>query len=333
MKKLTLLTAVIMLLSPSVFAYQNPVYVVPSGKSAGIRLYTDGLNVIGTQDIISSDGKSVNPALNNGIKTGDIIFSADGSPLNTVDELSKAVNSCTGSIKLEVKRGAQELTINAEPVKAEDNTNKLGLWIRDSTAGIGTVTYYLPENNSYAALGHGICDTDTGNILSVKSGNIQQCSSLSVKKSERGKPGEIEGSFTEPNIGFLDVNSDTGLYGEIIKNDFFEGVSIKAASRYDVHEGGAYIMSDVAGNGVECYSIEIQKVKSESTDTKGIVFKVTDERLISVSGGIVRGMSGAPIIQNGEFVGAVTHVFVNDPSKGYGIIGENMINNSFKYLQ
>jgi stage IV sporulation protein B len=324
--------AAFMLINASAaIASEDCAYVIPSGKSVGMKLYTDGLTVTATQEVTDADGHNFDPAKNCGIRKGDIIYSAAGHTIESIDELAQAVNENPDGIEMEVRRGEDLMSVNADPVLTSDGTEKLGLWVRDSTAGIGTITYYMPDNNSYAALGHGISDSDTGNILSVKSGNIQQCSLLSVEKSTRGNPGEISGAFDGAEIGVIDKNTEAGVYGTITDKALFGTMPIKAASRYDVHEGGAYIMTDAAGNGVECYSVELQKVKNDSTDTKGIVFKITDERLINATGGVVRGMSGAPIIQNGEFVGAVTHVLVNDPSRGYGILGENMISESMRY--
>ena len=199
------------------------------------------------------------------------------------------------------------------------------MWVRDSTAGIGTITYFQPETNTYSALGHGICDSDTGNILTVKSGNIQQCTNLTVKKSERGAPGELDAVFNGPELGEVELNSIAGIFGTMNSDGAVKGTPVKIALSSEVREGEAYIMTDAAGNGVEYYRVDLQRLKPESRDTKGIVFKIMDDRLIEATGGVVKGMSGAPIIQEGRLVGAVTHVFVNDPSKGYGIFIENML--------
>ena len=330
MRKTGIIFIIAVLLRTSAYAADTECYVIPSGMSVGVKIYTDGLTVTGTQNITDIDGKTVNPAREYGIKKGDVIYSVNGLGLNTIEELAREVNANPDGVTLEIRRGCESLTINADPAETEDNTSKLGIWVRDSTAGIGTLTYYMPDNNSYAALGHGISDGDTGNILTVKSGNIQKCSELSVTKSTKGNPGELDAVFNGPEIGSLYVNSTSGIYGEM--NAAIGGTPVKTAMRWELHEGEAYIMTDAAGNGVEYYSVDVQKIRPDSTDTKGIIFKVTDERLISTTGGIVRGMSGAPIIQDGKFAGAVTHVFVNDPSKGYGIIGENMISASVDYI-
>ena len=195
--------------------------------------------------------------------------------------------------------------------------------MRDSTAGIGTVTYYNPQNNSFAALGHGINDIDTGNILSVKSGNILNCDILSVSKSSKGHPGEINGAFDCNTIGNISINSQIGIYGNMSCDEFSSDNAIPVAAKEQICESEAYILSDVIGQKTEKYSIKINKITNDSD--KGLIIEITDPRLIDCTGGIVQGMSGSPIIQNDKIVGAVTHVFVDDPTRGYGIFIEEML--------
>ena len=324
MKNLTM--AILIAAAMQTYAYAaEDVYVIPSGQSVGVKIYTDGLSVAGVEKVSDLNGKMVSPAADAGIKKGDIIYSVNGVALSTVEQLAGEINKNPDSVSLELRRGYESMTIIADPVELSDDSLKRGMWVRDSTAGIGTITYYQPENNTYAALGHGICDSDTGNILTVKSGSIQQCDNLTVKKSERGSPGELDAAFTGPEIGFVELNSNSGIYGKITNNEYVSGAPVKIAQSNEAHEGEAYIMTDAAGGGVESYTVNLQKLKPGSDDTKGIVFKVTDERLREVTGGVVKGMSGAPIIQDGRLVGAVTHVFINDPTKGYGIFIENML--------
>ncbi len=325
MKKMLITTLFfsVFMLCINVFAESD--YVIPSGKSVGIRLYTDGLSVAGTEKITDLSGKSCSPGGDCGIERGDIIFSAADIPLNTIEDLSAAINKNPNGVVLQIKHNNEAKEVTVVPAEISPGNFKIGLWVRDSTAGIGTVTYYNPDNNSFAALGHAICDSDTGNILSVKSGNIQLCSDLTVTKSERGVPGELDGRFDGEEIGEIELNCTGGIYGKLNHSFITNGELMCTALRSEVQEGPAYIMSDVLGNGVQCHSVEIIKIKQNSTDTKGLVFKITDENLIQKTGGIVRGMSGAPIIQNNLLIGAVTHVFVNDPSRGYGIFIENML--------
>ena len=325
MKYLTITAALALTVSTNAQAAS----VIPSGMSVGVKLYTDGITVAGVETVEDKGGRRVSPASDCGIKKGDIIYSANGHALSTIGELADELEAAPDGTVLEVRRGSETLTITADPAETEDGTSKLGIWVRDSTAGIGTLTYFMPENSSFAALGHGICDADTGNILTVRSGNILKCADLSVKKSRRGDVGELDAVFSGPDMGDLYVNSTTGIYGSMKVP--VKGEAIEAAEREDVHEGEAYILTDAAGNGVERYGVELQKVNRDSTDSKAIVLKITDKRLLDAAGGIVRGMSGAPIIQDGRLAGAVTHVFVNDPTRGYGIMAQTMLDDSVRY--
>lgn len=286
-------------------------YVTVSGMSVGMRIYTDGLSVAAVQEITDINGNQAAPAYDAGIRFGDVILSASGSALNCVEDLSRVINSTQDEVTLEIKRNNEPLSITVTPVKTDNENYKIGLWVRDSAAGIGTITYFNPKNNTFAALGHAICDVDTGNILSVNWGNIQQCSHICATKSEKGKPGELNGVFDGKKIGEITLNSSFGIYG-VTNDDFtFGAQTIETAQSNEVVVGKAYILSDVLGNGVERFDIEITKVKNKNSGTKSLTLRVTDKRLVDATGGIVRGMSGAPIIQNDKLVGAVTHVCVN----------------------
>lgn len=328
MKKLTAAAFFVLLIQTT--SYAEGEYIIPSGMSVGIKLYTDGLTVAGIEKLTDKSGQIRSPAAEAGIKKGDVIYSVNGVGLSTVEQLADEVSKSSESVSLAIRRGSENFNIKVKPAVMADDISRLGIWVRDSTAGIGTITYINPESDTYAALGHGICDNDTGNILTVKSGNIQKCSDLKIKKSKRGEPGELDAVFDGPGLGVIEMNSLCGVYGELNKNIKINAEPIKAANVDEVHEGKAYIMTDAAGGEPQYYEAEILKLKKDSKDTKGIVFKVTDERLVELSGGIVRGMSGAPIIQDDKIIGAVTHVFVNDPIKGYGIFIENMLEESAK---
>lgn len=301
---------------PSVYA--QSLEVIPVGKTVGVKIYTDGLLVIGSSEI---NGKNI--AKEYGIRINDRIKKINGTDIESTEKFSEIVNNNPDGVTLSLLRDNQNIEINAVPVKDED-VYRLGLWVRDSTAGIGTVTYYNPASKDFAALGHSINDVDTGNILSVKSGNILNCNILSVTKSEKGSPGEINGAFDGEKIGDISINSDIGIFGKMTCDEF-ENINeaIPVAAKEQVQEGEAYIISDAFGNNNNKYSIEIKKI-TNATD-KGLVIEITDQRLKEAAGGIVQGMSGSPIIQNGMLVGAVTHVFVNSPLKGYGTLAENMI--------
>ena len=291
-------------------------YVIPSGKAVGVKIYTDGLLVVGMNAV----NGGVSPAEKSGVKVGDRIISANGTNLETCEQLAGIVNASPNGVTLSLRRKNDTEELFAVPEAQEGGAYKLGIWVRDSTAGIGTMTYYNPRTNTFAALGHGICDTDTGNILTVESGNILNCRIMSVKKGERGSAGELCGSFEGSSIGTIELNAQNGIFGKYTVPESGDAVPIADFER--ISEGGAYILADVGG-GVKPYSVRITKV-SNNRSTKSITLRVTDEKLISITGGIVQGMSGAPIIQNGMLVGAVTHVFVNDPERGYGVAAAYM---------
>lgn len=288
--------------------------VIPMGEAVGVKIYTDGLLVVGMSE--NSSAKDC------GIKVNDRIEYVNGDELLSSEQLSEAVNGSGSSVTLSVNRNGEKQDIAVTPEKDSDGAYKLGLWVRDSTAGIGTVTYYNPRNNTFAALGHGINDVDTGDILTVKSGNILPCKILSVTKSKNGSPGELNGSFDGGPIGEISLNAENGIYGKC--GIEAERDPIPVAKTGEVKEGGAYILADVDGKGVKQYDIEIEKVFKNSKSQKNMIITITDEKLLSLTGGIVQGMSGAPIIQDGKLAGALTHVFVNDSDKGYGTFAENM---------
>lgn len=300
-------------------AVVNATDVIPVGKTVGVKIFTDGLLVIGSSEV---NGKNV--AKECGIRTNDRIKKINGEEIQNTETLVRLVNDNPEGVRLSVTRDNRDMEIDAVPAKGEDNVYRLGLWVRDSTAGIGTVTFYNPATKDFAALGHCINDVDTGNILSVKSGNILNCSILSVTKSEKGLPGEINGAFEGDKIGDVNINSKIGIFGKMT-SDTFENVNeaIPVAERSEVNTGEAYILTDAFGKDNNRYSINIKKI-TQSAD-KALVIEITDSRLIDGAGGIVQGMSGSPIIQNGKLVGAVTHVFVNNPLKGYGTLAENML--------
>lgn len=306
-------------------------YIVPSGQPVGVKIYTNGLLVVSVSEFITNDGEEVSPGRDAGIKPGDRIVEADGCRVTSTEEFSEIVKSCIETVKIKILRDEKEIETSINPqISANEKMKKIGIWIRDSTAGIGTMTYYDSENLSFAALGHAICDADTGEVMTIGSGTLWTCKIMSVNKGRSGVPGELLGSFSDDMIGHISKNNELGIYGKLDCcpcNNFSEPV--KVATRFQVKTGEAFILSDVDGKGVRKYNIQITKVsKSAAIDNKGLVIKVNDPELIEKTGGIVQGMSGSPIIQDGMLVGAVTHVFVNDPTKGYGIFAENMLNNA-----
>ncbi len=306
----------------------SPQYsVIPSGEPIGIKIFADGLLIINVSDVNTGAG-TASPATSAGLVPGDRIISANSEMPATSEELSKIVNSAEGEILLEIMRDNEKITIPITPaVSSDDGRKKLGIWVRDSTAGVGTMTFYDPKTSTFATLGHAITDVDTGDIITPKRGTLCDCEIISVKKGTSGEPGEISGVFGEENLGDILMNSSLGVYGRLTSPEKLDDTGyIPVATRFEVKQGEAYILSDVDGCGVKKYSVMIDEVsKSEKVDNKGLVISVTDPVLLEKTGGIVQGMSGSPVIQNGKLVGAVTHVFVNDPTRGYGIFIENML--------
>lgn len=305
--------------------------LVPCGNVVGIKLYTDGLLVVGLDGFIDDTGNSVTPAMDNHLKVGDIILTMNGEKVLDIDDFVEKIDKNGSSpIKLRVCRGEEEFTVNLEAKRAqEDGMFKIGAWVRDSTAGIGTLTFYDPESMKFAALGHGIVDMDIGEVYRVSGGSIQDAQVISVKKGQRGVPGELRGMFVSgtESMGEISGNSSDGIFGKIGDTSLLpEGEAIPVGSRETAHTGEAEIQCSLDGEAVERYTIEIQKILPPQTgSSKGMVIHVTDSRLLEKTGGIIQGMSGSPILQDGKIIGAVTHVFVNDPTRGYGIFIENMV--------
>jgi len=303
-------------------------YVIPSGDTIGIKMYTKGLLVVGVSDFVDDTGKNVAPAKDADIREGDRIVKVNGVEITTSEQFGELIRQAGKSVVLSVEREAEVLKKEVVPAySGEDGSIKLGIWVRDSTAGIGTLTFFEPTDSEFAALGHAICDTDTGEVMTVREGSLITCNVLSVVKGKSGEPGELVGGFSNKTIGKVYKNNEMGIYGDMEKCEEIEfTTAMETATRFQIKEGAAKILADVDNNGVKEYDVEIVKIsKSAKVDNKGIVIKVTDGDLIEKTGGIVQGMSGSPIIQNDMLVGAVTHVFVNDPTRGYGVFVENML--------
>lgn len=306
--------------------------VVPGGRTVGIKLFTHGLMCVGTEPLEGEDGRVVDAEKQADIRGADMILKANGTALHTVEQFGKIVEQSDGNVlTLTVERGGEKREVPIAPVKTEEGY-RLGIWVRDSTAGIGTVTFMEPDSGKFGALGHPITDVDTGAVMPVEQGSISETKIVDVKKGERGSPGELCGLFAESytDCGLILKNCGRGIYGVV---ESAEGLSkqeelVPVASKTQVHTGKATVYANVDGTAVEAYDAEIVKVMRHAADDKNMVVKITDQRLIDRTGGIVQGMSGSPILQNGKIVGAVTHVLVNDPTRGYGIFIENMLKES-----
>lgn len=300
-------------------------YVVPGGNVFGIRLYTRGVMVIRIDEVTTPSG-NVSPGKLAGLREGDMIISVDGVTISRNKELSAVFSGSKGNkMKMLIERDGQQKEIIFTPVKGDDSAYKGGLWIRDSTAGIGTVSWYDRNNGVFAGLGHAVCDVDTGEIMPLSGGDAVEATVNGCYKSSAGSAGELCGIFSSGVIGDLYINGNTGIYG-IMREYDTSANAIPVALKQEVKEGAATIICTVDENGPQTYEIEITKViVSESRNQRNLTVRITDERLIEKTGGIVQGMSGSPIIQNGMLVGAVTHVFLDDCTEGYGILAEDML--------
>lgn len=300
-------------------------YVVPGGNVFGIRLYTKGVMVIRIDGVTTSSG-NVSPGKQAGLKEGDMIISVEGVSITRNKELSKMFAESGGkTLKMQIERDGHIKEIDFTPVLSDDSSYKGGLWIRDSTAGIGTVTWYDRNDGVFAGLGHAVCDVDTGEIMPLSGGDIVEARVTGCYKGTSGSAGELCGVFSSGSVGELYINSSTGVFGVLEKYSATSEV-LPIAFRQEIVEGPARIICTIDENGPAYYDIEIKKIfKSATNSQRNMTIKVTDKKLIDTTGGIVQGMSGSPIIQNGMLVGAVTHVFIDDCTEGYGIFAENML--------
>ena len=308
----------------------SDIQVIPLGEVAGIKLYTSGVLVVGTSSIEGADGQEYKPYENVDIQEGDAITSINNLIINNTEELIDAINLYEGQqISVKYVRNNQEKECKITPVKDKQGTYKIGLWVRDSAAGVGTITFYSEDTQTFAALGHAITDIDTGDIIQTSSGEIDNVQIVSLIKGKEEQPGKIQGTIKQNSIiGSIYKNTPYGIYG-IIKNQ--ENINIDnskkmyVATRQEINLGEAKILSNIDGQLKE-YKIEIQRTYlNNNYDNKSMVIKVVDDELLNKTGGIIQGMSGSPIIQNGKFIGAITHVFVKDPSIGYAVFADKMI--------
>ena len=300
--------------------------VIPMGKAIGMKMYTNGVLVVGMSEI---DGKK--PYEKSGIEAGDKIIEVNNTKVNNTDELIACVNNSNGKqIEITYISDDKEKTTSIEPVKNEKNEYKLGLWVRDATAGVGTLTFYEPSTGGFGALGHGINDVDTYELIDIANGELVTTNIVDIVKGKDGSPGEIRGSIdNSETIGNISKNSNYGVYGkisDISKLSTFKYNEIEVANRNEITTGNAQILCELENGKIETYEINIQKIFLENNkNNKSMLIKITDEKLIEKTGRIIQGMNGAPIIQNGKFIGAITHVLVNDSKMGYAVFGDLMI--------
>ncbi|MCM1114668.1 MAG: SpoIVB peptidase [Clostridium sp.] len=299
------------------------VYV--SGESFGIKLYTDGVIVVGTKDVDADAGRS-NPAKEAGIEKGDVIVEINNTKVTSSSQVEEIFNSNNGtSYRIKVKRNNNYKNFTLEPVYSKtEGCYKVGIWVRDSTAGIGTITFYNPKNNSMAALGHPITDVDTNEIMPILNGEAVKAPVTKIYKSSGGETGSICCDFSNDVIASLTTNNISGIYGKY-SCAIDESRLYQVAPSQEVERGQAQILCTLDDRGPQLYTVEITRVSYKDNEEKNMVVRVTDSDLLEKTGGIVQGMSGSPIIQNGKLVGALTHVIVDNPEKGYGIFAEKMV--------
>lgn len=293
--------------------------VILGGTPFGLKLFTNGVIVIE----VNGDNS---PAKNADIKVNDLITKVNGQEITSNEILKSYIENSKGEeLNLQILRNGMEISKTIIPVKDENNNYVAGMWIRDSTAGIGTVTYFDYDTKTFGALGHGICDKDTGMLMPLRNGEIMSATISNYNKAQEGVIGGLNGYFDSEIIGSITVNNGYGIYGTYEHTD--NTTVIEVANDDEIKEGKATILSTIEENKTEEFDVEITKVAINENNGQNMIIKVTDQELLNKTGGIVQGMSGSPILQNGKLVGAVTHVFINSPEKGYGIAISNMLSN------
>ena len=304
--------------------------VIPLGQSIGMKLYTKGVLVVGMSEIETEASTKEKPYENSGIEEGDAIIAVNNNEINDTNDLIEQINDSQGeTVNIRYVKNNEILETSITPVKS-NNEYKIGLWVRDAAAGVGTLTFYEPSTNMFMALGHGITDVDTEDIVEISSGELVTANIVSIIKGKKDAPGEIRGTITNGStIGNIYKNTSFGVYGLITNKQKLKSNSyneLEVATRNEIQEGKATILCQLDNDSVEEYEIEIKKIyKNNNENNKSILIKIIDEELLNKTGGIIQGMSGAPVIQNGKFIGAVTNVLVKDPTQGYAVFGDILI--------
>lgn len=303
----------------------NRRYVSLGGEVFGLKIYSKGVLVISTEDILTENGL-INPGKKAGIKSGDIIREIDGKEINSNKEISQLCKKSNGKeLEFTILRKSEEITLSLTTAKEKSSgIFKAGLWVRDSTAGIGTMTFYDRETGVFASLGHAVCDGDTGIVLPLSEGTAVSAKILGCSRGTETEAGELSGAFEADTIGKLYKNNECGVYGKLDFTDK-DAEILPVATAPEVKTGKAQILCTVDERGKRYYDVEITKILDTHSEEKNMTVKITDEELLGITGGIVQGMSGTPLIQNGMLVGAITHVFVGTPTEGYAVFAENML--------
>lgn len=320
-KKITIFFLIFALFAALFTLAASALEVIPGGDAVAMRLQSEGVIVLGF-----TDEDANNPGRQAGLKRGDRILRIGESDVLSVDALTGALNGAQGSVPLTYLRGKKEFDTTVTPRVGEDGCGRLGLLVKDSTAGIGTLTFVLPEEGLYGCLGHGITDPDTETVFRCRRGDLYPASVTAIRKSAAGAPGELQGAFGAKTWGTVTKNCPEGIYGTLDASVFSQRETLPVAEKSEVKEGEATIRCTLDDGGIREYDVEITRVyRLFGGSSKNMLLRITDPDLLEKTGGIVQGMSGSPIIQNGKIIGAVTHVLVNDPTAGYGIFLENML--------
>lgn len=318
MKKLTVI-AILLALCVTVLPFGAAAAdtLVPVGKVVGLQLGDDSMVIAGFDSILGTAAQKA------GLKVGDKITNINGRAVHCTDDIMRALKAFDGSADVRYIRDGKTKSVKVQPISTQDGP-RLGIYLKQGVSGVGTVTFYDPESGVFGALGHGV-NTGSGQLVPVENGTLYRASVLSVIKGKAGEPGQLLGSLRDKTpIGVINKNAQQGIFGTVDAG--WQGEKLPVADNEDIRTGTAMIRSNVSGDEVQEYSVEILKIYPNSRDGgRNMLIKVTDPALLQLTGGIVQGMSGSPIIQNGRLIGAVTHVLVNDPTRGYGIFIENML--------
>jgi stage IV sporulation protein B len=309
----------------------NPENYIPVGEMVGVTVSTDGVLVLGTGNLINPEGKKASPSKDI-LFSGDYIKKINQKTIVNKEELIKEINASDGKeVLIEIERKDETMSVKVKPSNTSiEGEYKLGVWVRDDTQGIGTLTYINLEKNTFGALGHGITDVDTQQLMELSGGTLVTSLITNITKGKDGAPGEIAGVIIESEentVAFVNQNHRNGIFGSLTKNGiemYSNKECLSLGFKYDIKLGKALIRSDVSGD-IRDYEIVIEKIFLNDEANKGMIIKVVDTELLNLTNGIIQGMSGSPIIQDGKLIGAVTHVFVQDSTKGYGTFIENMI--------
>ncbi len=305
--------------------------VVPLGELVGLKLYTNGVLVVGMSEIAGIDKNKYKPYENTGIIEGDMIVEINEKTITNTTELIECVNNSKGKeISIKYVRDNEILETNIKPIETANNDYKLGLWVRDAAAGVGTISFYEPSSGLFASLGHGIIDVDTQKLLDISTGEFVTTNIVSIVKGEKGNPGKIQGSVeNQKTIGEVYKNTEFGVFGKVSNTSVLgEDLTktVKVASRNEIKRGTATILCTLDNNQKKEYEVEIEKIYTNNNeDNKSMVIKIKDKELLEKTGGIIQGMSGSPIMQNGRLIGVLTHVLVSNPTVGYGVFADLMV--------